>query len=387
MEIRHRFPDGPSLDLRLRAPLPGVVALWGPSGSGKSSLVSALGGFFRPDAAVIRIGAHRLAGPALWVPPEKRRIGTVFQDARLFPHLSVEGNLRFGARRAPPGERGSEAPSLEEVASLLELEALLGRRVHGLSGGEARRVAIGRAILSRPRLLAMDEPLTGLDDRRRAEILPFLSRLRSRLALPILYVTHALDEVLELADTLALVEDGRIGDTGPVAEVLHRSALAVREDAGALLFATVRRHDPAAGLTFASLGANGSDGVLRVPLRAQPPGTPLRLRIPARDVILVDAPDGHGLPAISAQNLLPVRVSGVRPLPDRNTRLVLLELRGGSGTPAAVMMAHLSADAVERLRIQPGRPMLALVKAVAVDVLGGPARGIADGTHGREARR
>lgn len=361
VRLRHRFATGQALDLSLQAPLPGIVGLFGPSGAGKSSLVSALCGFFRPDWSEIRLGDRVLSGPGVWLKPEHRRIGTVFQDGRLFPHLSVAGNLRYGARRAPASAAG---PGFDEVVALLGLEMLLRRRTRALSGGERQRVAIGRALLSRPALLAMDEPLSALDAPRRAEILPFLARLRARAGLPILYVTHQRAEAMQLCDTLALVEAGRVVECGPVASVLS-GAMAGQPDAAALLEGVVAGHEPGRGLS--RIEADGlALSVAFLPLGV---GTRLRVSVPAREVLLL-RPDGTAL-RTSAQNALPMRVREIRPAGDAEA-VVVLEPRPGEG---AVLLARVTRDSVARLELAAGVALVALVKAASVSVLDGRERG------------
>ncbi len=362
VRLRHRFADGQSLDLSLQAPLPGIVGLFGPSGAGKSTLVSALCGVFRPDWSEIRLGDRVLSGPGTWLRPEARRIGTVFQDGRLFPHLSVTGNLRYGARRAPAS---AEGPGFDEVVALLGIETLLRRRTRALSGGERQRVAIGRALLSRPALLAMDEPLSGLDDARRAEILPFLLRLRARAGLPILYVTHRRDEAMQLCDTLALVEAGRVVGCGPAAAMLSDGPMAERPDAAALLEGVVAGHEAERGLTRIDAGGL----VLSVALLPCAVGTPLRLSVPAREVVLL-RPDGAA-PRTSAQNALPMRVRAVRPVGDAEA-VVVLEPRPDGG---AALLSRVTRDSVARLGLAPGIPLLALVKSSSVSVLDREERG------------
>ena len=361
LRLRHRFPTGRRLDLSVSAPLPGIVGLFGPSGAGKSTLVAALSGLFRPDWSEIRIGDRVLSGPGVWVRPERRRIGMVFQDSRLFPHLSVEGNLRYGARRAPAADGAADHPGFGEVVALLGLDGLLGRRTRALSGGERQRVAIGRALLARPVLLAMDEPLSGLDAARRAEILPYLGRLRHRIRLPILYVTHALDEAMRLCDTLALIEDGATVACGPVARLLAEGRLAERPDAAALLDGVVLRHDPQRGLT--AVGAGGF--ALWVTPGRQTVGAKLRLTVPAREVILLRS-EGTA-PDTSAQNVVPVRVRTVRTAADDALAVVALEPDGGGD---GVLLARVTRDSVQRLRLAPGERLLALVKSVSIVVQG-----------------
>ncbi|MBN9374049.1 MAG: molybdenum ABC transporter ATP-binding protein, partial [Cellulomonas sp.] len=277
--LRHRFA-GFTLDVAFTAPTPGVTVLFGPSGAGKSTVVAALAGLLRPESGRIAVdGAVLLDGDAgAFVPPERRRVGLVFQDARLFPHLSVESNLRYGLRRAPAGPIG-----FADVVDLLGIAHLLPRRPHTLSGGERQRVAIGRALLSQPRLLLMDEPLASLDTARKAEILPYLLRLKTALALPIVYVTHAPDEVFAIADTLVLLEAGRVLAAGPLVELTARGDLprAAGDDAGAVLAAELAEHHPARRLSLLRAGAMR----LWVPLVDAPVGTKLRLRIPAREII------------------------------------------------------------------------------------------------------
>ncbi|NPD68260.1 molybdenum ABC transporter ATP-binding protein [Lichenicola cladoniae] len=371
--LRHRFATGRTLDLALSAPLPGIVGLFGPSGAGKSTLVAALCGTFRPDRSDIRVGTRILSGSGIWVRPEARRIGMVFQDSRLFPHLSVAGNLRYGADRAPPPGHAEGLPGFEEVSVLLGLERLLGRRTHALSGGERQRVAIGRALLSRPVLLAMDEPLSGLDQARRHEILFYLGRLRDRLLLPILYVTHALDEVVRLCDTLALVEDGRVEACGPVADLLASGRLAEREDASALLDAVVCGQDAERGL--ASVSAGGFTLSVVQPAAGQveptlhPVGTRLRLTIPAREVVLLRLPEAVPI-VTSAQNMVPVRVRAVQPVGTDALAVVVLE--PDSESPgAAVILARVTRDSVHRLGLVPGARLTALIKTVSIVVLDG----------------
>jgi molybdate transport system ATP-binding protein len=240
VRFRHRFP-AIGLDIAFTAPTPGVTALFGPSGSGKTSVVNVIAGLLRPDAGRVAIGGEVLCdtGTGRHLPVERRRLGLVFQEARLFPHLSVENNLRYGLRRAA----GSNRPAIgfDDVIDLLGIAPLLGRRPHTLSGGERQRVAIGRALLSQPRLLLMDEPLASLDAERKAEILPYLLRLRAALSLPVVYVTHAMDEVFAIADTLVLLEEGRVRAAGPIATMTARAdlPLAARDDAGAAFPVTV----------------------------------------------------------------------------------------------------------------------------------------------------
>jgi molybdate transport system ATP-binding protein len=348
--LRHRWGNT-ALDIAFQAPTPGVVVLFGPSGSGKSSTALAAAGLWRPERCRVAVDGVVLADTeaGVWVPPERRRLGVVFQDARLFPHLGVEANLRYGMRRAPPGPVRFDA-----VVELLGIGALLRRRPHTLSGGERQRVAVGRALLAQPRLLVMDEPLASLDAARRTEILPYLARLRDALRLPILYVTHALDELARLADTVVLLEAGQVVAAGPIAEVAARAdlPLALRDDAAAVLLARVEAHDPARGLT--RLRAGGM--AVLVPLLDRPVGAAVRARVPAREVALARAvPE-----AVSFQNVVAGRVRRVVVGP----LAALVELEAGG----AALLARVTPDAVARLGLAPGVETVALFKSVGVEV-------------------
>jgi molybdate transport system ATP-binding protein len=346
--LRKDFP-GFTLDVAFAAPTPGVVALFGPSGAGKSSIVAGIAGLLRPDAGEVVVDGVVLSDA---VPVERRRLGLVFQDARLFPHMNVETNLRYGLRRAPAGEIGFDA-----VVGLLGLERLLDRRPHSLSGGERQRVAIGRALLSQPRLLLLDEPLASLDAARKAEILPYLLRLKTALKLPIIYVTHALDEVFALADTLVLLDAGRVVASGPVAELSSRAdlPLAVRDDAASVFDAVVADHHPARRLSLLRAGTMQ----LWVPLVAAAVGQAMRVRIPAREIILAtEAPN-----AISLHNIIPGVVQAIHI--DAARHAALVEIDAG-----AALLARVTPDAVARLGLKPGSQVLALVKSMSVDVRG-----------------
>lgn len=351
--IRHRYArDGFAIEAGFAAPGDGVTALFGPSGCGKSTILAAVAGLLQPqkgrvalDGAVLLDTARRIV-----LPPERRRCGLVFQDARLFPHLSVATNLRYGLRRAPHEATG---PGFEEVVALLGLEALLARRPGRLSGGERQRVALGRALLARPRLLLMDEPLAALDAARRAEVLPFLARLRDAARIPILYVTHALDEVDALADRLVLLEAGRVLAEDTVEALTARTdlPLAGRRDAGVLIGCTVRgAADGLATLDFAG-------GTLVTTARPGPPGTRLRVRLRARDVaVAIEEPRG-----ISTRNILPVTLVAIGE--GAGPGEVFLRLAAG---PTA-LLARVTRDSVARLQLRAGMPLWALVKAVTFD--------------------
>lgn len=349
--VRHALP-GFTLDVSFEAP-PGVTALFGRSGSGKTSIVNAVAGLLRPDFGRITLDGAVLEDSErrLWLPPHMRRIGYVFQEPRLFPHLTVRQNLAYGARLV------SKAPDagqdFERVVAMLGIAALLPRRPGALSGGEASRVAIGRALLSRPRLLLMDEPLTALDASRKAEILPYLERLRDEVGVPILYVSHALSEVARLATTIVVIDAGRVARAGPAAEMLAdpeaAPLLGIRE-AGALLPARVAAHHDD-GLTELTVSA----GRLLLPRLAVAPGTRLRVRIPAQDVILSRArPEG-----LSALNILPATVTGLRRGEGPG---VIVQLRAGDD----LILARITRRSAEALGLEPGAECHAILKSVAV---------------------
>jgi molybdate transport system ATP-binding protein len=351
--IRHRL-GAFGLDVSFETPAPGVTVLFGRSGAGKSTIISAVAGLSRPEQCRVEVDGHVLCDTdaGVWLPPEQRRAGLVFQDARLFPHMSVETNLRFGLRRAPAGPI-----RFDEVVELLGIGGLLKRQPHTLSGGERQRVAIGRALLSQPRLLLMDEPLASLDAERKAEIMPFLARLKSVLKLPVLYVTHALDEVMQLADSLVLIRGGMVIASGALSDVVVRAdlPLARRDDAGALLTCRVTDHDTARSLSR----LEGSGAVFWVPLLTGPIGAAWRVRVPAREVILA----GKVPESISVHNIIPGTVRRIEADPGRRAALVEVELSDGA------LLSRVTPDAVMRLALSPGAPVLALVKSTSIEVL------------------
>lgn len=355
--VKHRFPAA-ALDVAFDVPSRGITALFGPSGAGKSSILGAAAGSWRPDACRITIDNDVFADTAagIWLPPEHRRAGLVFQDARLFPHLSVAANLRYGLRRAP-STGGLDAIRFDDVVSLLNIGSLLSRRPHALSGGERQRVAIGRALLSQPRVLLMDEPLASLDEALKAEILPYLAALGAVAGRPVLYVTHALDEVTRLADHLVLIEAGQILAAGPLSAVAERAdlPLARRDDAAALLEGTVAGHDTARELTRIAAGG----ACFWVPLVEAAIGAPARLRIPAREVILA----GRAPEAISVHNIVPGTVRDI--VRDEHRRTVIVTVALGHGT----LLARVTPDAVSRLGLAAGVSVLALVKSAAIEVI------------------
>ncbi|HVF18382.1 MAG TPA: molybdenum ABC transporter ATP-binding protein, partial [Steroidobacteraceae bacterium] len=249
-----------TLDVAIEMPTPGTIALFGRSGCGKSTLVNSIAGLLSADRALVEIDGIKLqdTGSNIRVPVEHRRIGYVFQDSRLFPHMNVAANLRYGERRARTDSRQVD---FDHVVQLLGLKSLLERRAYQLSGGERQRVALGRALLSQPRLLLLDEPLAALDTPRREEVLPYLERLRDEFAIPMVYVSHRFDEVLRLATHVVVMEQGKVAVQGPIETVSRHAALRsiVGADAmGSVLNGSIASSDPQTGLTAVRIG----DGVL-----------------------------------------------------------------------------------------------------------------------------
>lgn len=365
VELRHHFP---TIDIAVAFSVasPGVTVLSGPSGSGKSTVIAAAAGLLHPDACRIAIGSDVLVDTqaGIWLPPERRRIGLVFQDSRLFPHMSVTTNLTFGMRRTRERQI-----TFDEVVELLGIEALLDRRPNTLSGGERQRVAIGRALLAQPQLLLMDEPLASLDASRKAEILPYLSRLKTMLRLPVLYVTHSMDELVQLADSVVLFEAGSAIAAGPIAEMSARAdlPLARRDDAGAVLTCHIADHDPVRQLT--RLVCGGTE--LWVPQARLPEGIDVRVRVPAREVILGRGNVELFAEGLSLHNVLAGRVRAIAADPDHRAALVEVAFADGS------LLSRVTPDAVARLELSPGSAVSLLVKSMSIESFGatpGPER-------------
>jgi molybdate transport system ATP-binding protein len=349
--VTHRLGDL-TLDAHF-ASGPGLTALFGRSGAGKTSLVNIIAGLVRPDQGRILVDGSVLLDTArgVFVPKHKRRIGYVFQEGRLFPHLTVRQNLLFGRWFNRRAERYAD---LEGVVDLLGIRRLLDRRPAALSGGEKQRVAIGRALLAGPRLLLMDEPLASLDAQRKAEILPYIERLRDETRIPIVYVSHSIPEVTRLATTMVLLADGRVDAVGPVADIMSRLDLAPktgRFEAGAVLDARVTGHDLAYGLTHLGCAA----GEIKVPFLDLPAGAPVRVHIRARDVIVATEPP-HGM---SALNVLPGRIAEIGAADGAGCDL-RIALDGAS------LIARVTRRSLADLDLAPGRAVFAIIKSVAI---------------------
>jgi molybdate transport system ATP-binding protein len=353
VDIEHRLADF-ALDIHFRAGR-GLTALFGRSGAGKTSIINTIAGLLRPHwGRIVMDGSVLLdTGSGICVPTRRRRVGYVFQEGRLFPHLTVRQNLLFGQWFAP--YREGRAAHLHDVVDLLGIAALLDRRPGRLSGGEKQRVAIGRALLASPRLLLMDEPLASLDARRKDEILPYLERLRDDARVPIVYVSHSVAEVTRLATTIVLISAGRVHAVGPVQEVMGRAELyplTGRFEAGAVLAVRISAHDARWSLTELT----GNFGKLTVPHLDAPVGTALRVRIRARDVILARArPIG-----ISALNVLAGRVEQLVPI---EAEALEVQLRLGGER----LLARVTRRSGEALGLVSGCEVFAVIKTVAID--------------------
>jgi molybdate transport system ATP-binding protein len=343
------------VDIDVTLPGSGVTALYGPSGSGKTTVLRCIAGLEKARYGVIRVNGETWLDTAqgVFVPTHKRSIGYVFQEASLFSHLSVTGNLAFGLSRIPRGQRHLQ---LDQAAELLGIDHLLQRQVNTLSGGERQRVGIARALLTSPGLMLLDEPLSALDSQRKNEILPYLERLHSELDIPMLYVSHAHDEVARLADHLVLLDQGKVLASGPINETLARLdlPLAMGDDAGVTIEGTATDYDSQYQLL--TLALPDSELTIRVAHRAMALGKRLRIKIQARDVSLNLLADGHS----SILNRLPVTVVSHQAADNGAHVIVRLD---ASGTP---ILARITRFSFDQLQIHPGQAVWAQIKAAAV---------------------
>jgi molybdate transport system ATP-binding protein len=347
--LRHAFP-GFDLDVQFAAP-GGVTALFGRSGSGKTTIVNAVAGLMRPTQGRVTLDGRVLADTAsgTWVPAHRRRFGYVFQEGRLFPHLSMRQNLTYGRWFAGR----SKGDSFDGVVDLLGLQPLLSRRIAALSGGEKQRVALGRALLAEPSYLLMDEPLAALDEVRKAEILPYLERIRDHSGIPILYISHSLAEVARLATTIVVIDAGRVRRTGPASELLadpETAPIFGVGHAGAILTGHVVAHHED-GLSEIAI----SGGRLLLPHVAAGIGQTLRLRVAAQDVILSRAaPVG-----LSALNILEGEVTALH---QGEGPGVIVQLRIGQ----EMLLARITGRSANALGLERGQKCHAIIKSLSV---------------------
>jgi molybdate transport system ATP-binding protein len=356
MSIRARIRiDHPGfrLDVDLQLPGRGVSALFGVSGSGKTTCLRAIAGLEHAPGGYLEVNGTIWQDDAqgVFLPTHRRPLGYVFQEASLFAHLDIRRNLEYGLKRVAAGTR---TVNMQSVIDLLGIDSLLGRLPERLSGGERQRVAIARALLTRPQLLLMDEPLAALDLARKQEILPYLERLHDELEIPVIYVSHAPDEVAHLADHLVVLEQGRVLASGPLSETLARIDLPIRlgEDAGVVLEGEVAKRD--ADWHLARIAFPG--GHLWVRDSGVPIGQRVRVRILARDISL--ALETHGDSSIL--NVLPATVEQIAG--DTHPALALVRLNAG-GVP---LVARLTRRSAAHLRLRPGQTLWAQIKAVAL---------------------
>jgi molybdate transport system ATP-binding protein len=355
VDLQHRLG---SFQLKVRFTAdPGVTALFGRSGAGKSSTVNAIAGLLRPQQGRIVVDGRILfdSDRGIDQPAWRRQVGYVFQDGRLFPHLTVHQNLVYADRMV---RRQTAAAEFGRIVEMLGLGVLLERRPGDLSGGEAQRVAIGRALLRRPKILLMDEPLASLDRARRAEILPYIEQLRDATGLPVVYVSHDLDEVTRLATTMVVLSEGAVAAAGPVADVVGRMALSPLADsfeAGAVINARVVEHDAADDLTRLRCRA----GDLYVPRVDAPVGHELRAHILSRDAILARAqPAG-----LSALNIFRGVVAGIR---ETGTAAAYVQV----DCSGEILTAKITRRSVRHMQLAPGREVYVVIKSMALSHVG-----------------
>ncbi len=342
---------GFNLDVDLKLPTKGVAVVFGPSGSGKTTLLRCLSGLERAPSGHLKLVDQVWQDEGIFIPVQERKIGLVFQESRLFPHLSIQENLMYGYQRTLPADRNLQ---LDEVVQVLDLEPLLQRRPEKLSGGEKQRVAIGRALLTSPRLLLMDEPLASLDMQLKSEIIPFVKRIEDEFQTPIIYVTHSMNEVLQLVDTMVIMKSGSVTNCGPVEEVFSDVQLREAvgdEQLGAVLETSVSEHDEAFGLTRLDFMGQA----LYVPKQDIQVGQSLRVHIHSKDVSLSTAlPQG----ASSVLNILQAKVKKIGAI-DPEGYSVDIEL--DAGRP---ILATITRKSLANLDLKPGQSIFASIKAI-----------------------
>ncbi len=346
-----------SFQLKVHTTFPGkgITAVFGPSGCGKTTLLRCLAGLERSPTGSMTLGEEVWQDEArkLFVPLSRRPIGYVFQEPRLFPHLTIRSNLLYGWKRTPKNERKIH---LDQVVQTLDLEPLLSRYPGRLSGGEQQRVAIGRALLTSPRLLLMDEPLSSLDIHRKREVFPLIRRLNTEFHIPIIYVTHALQEVMQLAHTLLLLKDGSVVGNGPLEEVfaqLNLRQIIPENQLGSIIDTQVTTHDSQYGLTTLQF----SGGTLSVPHQEGEIGTSMRVQILAKDVSIVSSlPDFQS----SVLNILEATVVEIGPIDSLHP---FVDIKLDVGVP---LLATITRKSLAILNLHPGQRVHAQIKTVAL---------------------
>ena len=351
-KFRMHYPEF-NLDVEMKLPAGGVTVVFGPSGSGKTTLLRCLSGLERAPSGFMKLADQvwQDESKGIFIPIHQRKVGLVFQESRLFPHLSIQGNLLYGYQRTRPVERNLH---LDEVVQVLGLAALLKRYPDKLSGGERQRVAIGRALLTSPKLLLMDEPLASLDMQRKAEIIPFIKRIEDEFKTPIIYVTHSVNEVLQLVDTMVILQSGKVANWGPVEEVFSdvrlREVLG-DEQLGAVLETSISEHDEEFGLT--RLDFMGQ--TLNVPKQNIAVGQNLRVHIHSKDVSLSTAPPAG---VTSVLNILQAKVKKVGILEPKGYSV---DIELDAGRP---ILATITRKSLANLNLKPGQPVFAHIKAI-----------------------
>ncbi len=351
IEIRFKIDRGDFvLDVDMEIPDRGITAVFGPSGCGKTTLLRAIAGLEPCHDGYLRVAEMLWQEGASFVPPHKRPLGYVFQEASLFAHLNVRRNLEYGIKRVPASQR---RVSLRKAIELLGIGSLLEHTAGQLSGGERQRVAIARALAVSPGILLMDEPLAALDQARKQEILPYLESLHDELDIPVIYVSHSQDEVARLADHLVLLEAGRVRATGPIGEMLTRLdlPLAYGNEAEALIEAVVAGHDDEYDLTLLDF----SGGRFTVSRHDLPVGHPVRVRVIARDVSLtLEQQSGT-----SILNIFPATIEEITPA---GSAQMMVKLMSGDVT----LLARVTRKSASVLNLKPGKLVYAQAKSVAL---------------------
>jgi len=341
-------------DVECTMPLDGTVAIFGTSGSGKTTLLRCIAGLTCAGAGYLKFGEDVWQDEQTFIPIQQRRVGVVFQDARLFPHLNVKQNLEYGMKRIQQSDRRIQ---FNQVIDLLGLETFLERRAYDLSGGEQQRVAIGRTLLTSPKLLLMDEPLVSLDRERKKEIFPFIQRLNQELQIPVLYVSHDINEVLQLANHMVLIKEGKVVADGPIQEVFSRldlPGLVEPSMVGSILETKIAGHESKFGLTRVEFEGRS----LFIPQQALPIGASLRVQIHARDVSLV-----VGAPAASSSMLNSLEAT-VLEIVESPIDQYAMEVKLDVGCP---LLAMITRKSFHQLNLQPGQTVYAHFKAVALN--------------------